>query len=91
MTLCLEDHRMFWSQLLSPAKRASVPSTKKMEGYSVSLIRLFFPAAGNMEVDLGDKGIPEVIWSLEVDSSLQNIPTCVLSHLTLNIQVMWEP
>lgn len=44
-----------------------------------------------MEVNLGDKGIPEVIWSLEVDSSLQNIPTWVLSHLTLNIQVMWEP
>lgn len=42
-----------------------------------------------MEVNLGDKGIPEVIWSLEVDSSLQNIPTWVLRHLTLNIQVMW--
>ena len=89
MTLCLEDHSrpMFWSQLLSPAKRASVPSTEKMEGYSVSLIR----PSGNMEVNLGDKGIPEVIWSLEVDSSLQHIPTWVLSHLTLNIQVMWEP
>nr|XP_030716238.1 5'-AMP-activated protein kinase subunit beta-1 isoform X1 [Globicephala melas] len=40
----LEDTRMFWSQLFSPAKRASVPSTKKMEGYSVPLvISLFFP------------------------------------------------
>lgn len=39
----LEDTRMFWSQLFSPAKRASVPSTKKMEGYSVPLvISLFF-------------------------------------------------
>lgn len=29
MTLCLEDHRMSWSRLLSPAKRASVLLPKR--------------------------------------------------------------